>query len=1067
MPVRIYALAKELDLDSKDLVDLIKKAGITGKGSALASLSDEEAQQVRSQISGGATEAAPKSAPTMTKEAPTAPVKPVRDLGSMSGRRPPTIRVGRAARPTSQKSDDSKSADSEAAGSKDNAAAETPAAPPAAETPSGPAAETTSKPAAETPSKSDADSASPSDQTVTPTRPTASGSPNRDLNAVGSSGSGSGSGGKPGGGKPGPLARTPKLAPPPRGGAAAPTGPTSNSPRPEATIDERPSEKPAESAPQRPAASGRPGGAPGSLASRIADRMASNSGGRVVPNTPGSPVAPLRREPPTGREGGGIRSLDKSPSRGDGGGKGEAGKGDGGKKKREPRIKINLAQLPNTPAPAKPSGSSGAAPAQKPDIKLTRDVIEGHKQGMKAPLERLEQDEEKKRTKRPPVAPGTERRKEVEEEERPRKKGLAGMASARAERSRGGGGRRGAVNTDMERGGRRYRPKLKRKGTNTAAPRKDKVTVELPCTVRSFSEASGVSVAQVMKTLMGMGMMVNINAELDFETAELIATELQMDIELRAAETLEDELITQIEEQEDDPDSLIARPPIVTFLGHVDHGKTSLLDHLIGINVVKGEAGGITQHIRAYEVEKDGRSVTFVDTPGHEAFTEMRARGANVTDIAVLVIAADDGIMPQTEEAISHAKAAEVPIVVALNKCDLEGVDANRVMTQLTEHHLTPSEWGGDVEVVRTSAITGQGMDELLETLLTVAELHEYQANPNRKALGVCLEAEQQGDRGVMAKLVVRNGTLRQGDILVCGPSHGRVRAMTNTLTGKPITEAGPSTPVSLLGLDQAPGAGDRFHVLDDIGQAREIAASREHESSRQNLSGVTTKVSFDSFQEMLLDGKLSHGDERVKLNLIVRADVKGSLEAIDKELSKLDHPEVEIRILQRSVGGITLADVTLASASDAVVVGFNVIPDEQARSLADQRGVEVRRYDVIYKLTDDIRAMIEGRLKPEERVVELGRALVKQVFTISRVGTIAGCYVAHGSIQRGCRIRVNREGRTIGDYPLDTLRRIKEDVKEVPRGMECGIRLAGFNDVKQDDVLEAYRIEEVARTLD
>ena len=644
----------------------------------------------------------------------------------------------------------------------------------------------------------------------------------------------------------------------------------------------------------------------------------------------------------------------------------------------------------------------------------------------------------------------------------------------RAERTRGKG--RSRITLDQSNfggGSRNYRPgrpgPRKRKGVNTAAPRKDAVVLELPCTIRSFSEAAGVPVGKVLATMMGMGMQtgVNINAQLDLETAELVAAELDLTIQLKAAESLEDSVISELEEREDDPDSLAPRAPIVTFLGHVDHGKTSLLDYLIGIDVVSGEAGGITQHIRAYEIDKDGRSITFVDTPGHEAFTEMRARGANVTDIAVLVVAADDGIMPQTEEAISHAKAAEVPIVVALNKCDLEGVDFNRVMTQLTEHQLTPSEWGGDVEVVKTSAIKGTGMDELLETLLTISELNEYTANPDQTAMGVCLESEQQGGRGVVAKLIVQTGTMRVGDIVVCGSSYGRIRAMTDTLTGKTIKEAGPSTPVNMTGFDQPPGAGERFHILDDIGKAREIAAGRAHASSQENLSGVTTKVSFENFQEMLLEGRLGQQTEKVKLNLIVRADVKGSLEAIDKELSKLDNPEVEVRVLQRSVGGVSLADVTLASASDAVIAAFNVIPDEQARSLADERNVEIRRYDVIYKLTDDIKAMIEGRLKPEERIVELGRALVKQVFSISRVGTIAGCYVAQGSIQRGCRIRVNRDGRTIGDYALDSLKRIKEDVKEVPRGMECGIRLQGFNDVKQDDVLEAYRIEEVARTLD
>jgi translation initiation factor IF-2 len=466
-------------------------------------------------------------------------------------------------------------------------------------------------------------------------------------------------------------------------------------------------------------------------------------------------------------------------------------------------------------------------------------------------------------------------------------------------------------------------------------------------------------------------------------------------------------------------------------------------------------------------VKKDGRAVSFVDTPGHEAFTEMRARGANVTDIAILVVAADDGIMPQTEEAISHAKAAGVPIVVAANKCDLPGADVQRIMTQMTEHGLTPSAWGGDVEVVQTSAITGQGMDELLDTILTVAELHDYKANPKRAAMGVCLESEQSADRGVIAKVMVRTGTLRVGDIVVCGSTFGRVKALYDTLKrNKQMTESGPSMPVNITGLEKAPEAGEKFYVIDDIAQARQLAAGREQLLRKQSLSGTSPKVSFETFQELLQSGKLGVKEEKVTLNLIVRADARGSLEAIEKELGKLDHPEVEIRILQKSVGGITVADVTLASASQAVIVGFNVIPDEAARALADTRNVEIRRYDIIYNLAQDIRALIEGKLKPEEKVIELGRALVKQVFSVSRVGTIAGCYVAQGTVERGCRVRVNREGRKIGDYVLDTLKRVKEDVKEVNRGMECGIKLGGFNDVKVDDVLEAYRIEEVARTL-
>ncbi|MEM8735534.1 MAG: translation initiation factor IF-2, partial [Planctomycetota bacterium] len=647
-----------------------------------------------------------------------------------------------------------------------------------------------------------------------------------------------------------------------------------------------------------------------------------------------------------------------------------------------------------------------------------------------------------------------------------RKKG-SGFAAARAERRRRGGGR--GVDGDFD-GGRNYRSnkRLVRKGTNTAAPRKEKAVLELPCTVRSFSEAAGVPAGRVVGTLMQMGHPMTINSNLEAELAEMIALELGVELEFREPQSLEEGVIEAIEAREDDASDLSSRPPIVTFLGHVDHGKTSLLDYLIGTRVVTGEAGGITQHIRAYQVDKDGQTISFVDTPGHEAFTEMRARGANVTDIAVLVIAADDGIMPQTEEAISHAKAAEVPIVVALNKIDVPGVDANRVMTQMTEYGLTPSEWGGDVEVVKTSAITGEGMDELLETLLTVSELHEYQANADRPGIGVCLESEQASNRGVIAKVVVQNGTLKVGDVVLCGTSYGRVKAIYDTLdANKQIDAAGPSMPVNITGLDTAPGAGDRFYVLEDIAQARELAETRSDASRAESLSGTSPKVSFEAFQDLLQTGKLGQVEEKVELNLIIRADARGSLEAIEKELSKLDHPEVEIRCLQQSVGGISVADVTLASASQAVIVGFNVIPDENARTLADDRNVEVRRYDIIYKLAEDIKAIIEGRLRPEERVVELGRALVKTVFTITRVGAVAGCYVAQGQIERGCRIRVNRDNKTIGDYALDSLKRHKDDVKEVPRGMECGIKLVGFNDLKQDDVLEAYKIEEVARTLD
>jgi translation initiation factor IF-2 len=758
--------------------------------------------------------------------------------------------------------------------------------------------------------------------------------------------------------------------------------------------------------------------------------------------------------------------------------------------------------MPDVKQPA-PAPAANEPKAQKPDIRLTKEVLRGTGKG-KTPTVSVDevtkamqkparpgaggkhsalQDIAEKLLNKPAAGkagagagPGkrNKTKAELEEEEAAAKRnkdggGLAGMAAARANRQQARKIRSvDDVSDDDARIRRRPRKLSRRSHTqNTAEPRKAKVQLALPCSVRSFSEAAGVNLGQVMMTLKNLGMMASINQTIPDEYVDLLALELGVELEFRKQETLEESLITNIADAAEDPEALEARPPIVTFLGHVDHGKTSLLDRLIGINVVAGEAGGITQHIRAYQVKKGDRKVAFVDTPGHEAFTEMRARGANVTDIAVLVVAADDGIMPQTEEAINHIKAAKVPIVVALNKIDLPGIDQTRILQQLAALDLLPSEWGGNVEVVRTSAMTGAGMDDLLETLLTIADINELKANPNRKARGTCLEAEQQAGRGIIAKLIVQTGTLNVGDVIVCGAAHGRVKAMYDTLRPNvKVKSAGPSTPVNVTGLDLAPEAGDTFTVLTDIADAREIAAARANRTLTGKLGGQTTKISYETFQERLQAGNLASDGGRTMLNLIIRADVRGSIEALLKELSKLEHPEVGVKVLQAAVGAISVADVTLADASDAIVVGFNVIPDDAARSLAEDRGVEIRRYDIIYKVADDIKAMLSGKLKPEERIVELGRALVKQVFSISRVGTIAGCYVASGTIERGCRIRINREGRTIGDYALDSLKREKDDAKEVQRGMECGIRLANFNDIKKDDVLEAYKVEEVARTF-
>ena len=427
----------------------------------------------------------------------------------------------------------------------------------------------------------------------------------------------------------------------------------------------------------------------------------------------------------------------------------------------------------------------------------------------------------------------------------------------------------------------------------------------------------------------------------------------------------------------------------------------------------------------------------------------------------MLVVAADDGVMPQTEEAISHAKAAGVPIVVALNKIDLPGINVERIYQQLAASELLPTEWGGDVEVVKTSALTGLGIDDLLETLFTIAELHDLKANPFRPAVGTCLEAEVHEGRGVVAKLLVQKGTLKVGDAIVCGTATGHVKAMYDTLDrNRRRPEAGPSTPVNVTGLDVAPQAGERFYVLSEIGQARQIAAKRQEQSRQTTLGSAPTHVTLENLFDRL-------GSQEVQtLNIILRADTRGSIEAIRKELTKLEHPEVKIKLLQATVGGVSEADVHLADASDAVIIGFNAVPDEGARILAERKGVQVRRYDIIYKVTEDLRKALEGMLEPEKREADLGRALVQRTFTISRVGTIAGCRVLSGIIQRNARVRIIRDSRVIGDYALDSLKREKDDAREVREGLECGIKLAGFNDVKEGDVLEAYRIEEVARTF-
>ena len=718
--------------------------------------------------------------------------------------------------------------------------------------------------------------------------------------------------------------------------------------------------------------------------------------------------------------------------------------------------------------------------AQKPDMKLPTKLLRGKGNVAQSIEEHIRKHEERIRKKE-------EERKEREGDKKSTKTGSKGIKDTEG-RTRtkgttefGGSGGLFAPDKKKRRTGATFRRsgddddggvfvprQLKRqkvhgRSVNTAAPRKGDIVIQLPCTVKQFAEHTGLSIAIIIRKLLEMGVPVTLNSQLNVESSELLAEAFNIRASVREQVTLEDRLVTALFEGEEPPGLLRSRPPVVTVLGHVDHGKTTLLDYILHLNVVSGEKGGITQHIRAYRVKMpNGEDITFLDTPGHEAFTEMRARGANCTDIVILVVAADDGVMPQTEEAISHAKAAGVPIVVALNKMDLPGVNTDRILPELAQHGLSPSEWGGDTEVIRCSGLTGMGVDKLLETIQVIAELNELKANPDRPAIGVALEAEMQTGQGVVCKMLVQRGTLRTGDVVLCGSSYGRVKAMYDTLDiKKQVEEAMPSTPVQLVGLDVAPKAGSKFCVLDDISDARVIAERRLEEERTSELADVQSRVTLETlFQRM------SHAQTVQTLNIIIRADVRGSIEAIRKELSKLVHPEVKIKILQAMVGGITEADVQLADASDAIIVGFSVVPDENARTMAERKKIQIRRYDIIYNLTDDIKKALEGMLKPLEQIKELGRAMVQQVFSISRLGSIAGCRVIAGIIERDCRIRVIRENRIIGEYPLDSLKRVKDDVKEVRDGYECGIKLKGFNDLKESDILEAYKIESIARTF-
>jgi len=966
LKIRIFALAKELGLDSKELIEYAAQAGVEVKNSALASISPEERDLVLAHMKTAKTASA--GAAAVRDDGPS-PAR--REAGQERGKVRKIETPARASRPDSG----------------------TPERREPVEAPPTVAAESTDQAG---------DTAGEQEREISTTTGTAVAEPPEEeyVDEVGSD------------------------------------------------IEEAAPEAEAESPPTAPVPPARPAAAEQQPPAETSEATA-------------TPV-PAEPERPAPREAGPIRPIGVRPDDQQGGAGGRRGvrdmrpvgtvqtnaqrsakKESADKERKRPVLARPVVAAPPKFTPSRPKAEPGEAPAQKPDVPLKPGMMPDRASPLSAHL--ASRGTEKKAG---PARRGGGGRDVVGEDRE---------ADALKAKRKARPGRRSREDEDEGRRGRQLHRNRSRRGpieyTATA-------TVELPITIRSLSEAMGRPAKQLMTVLFKQGQMVSINDVIDEEAAIEIAMDLGVELNIKHERDLEAEL-TELLEPDTDPELVQSRPPMVTILGHVDHGKTTLLDKIRQADVAGGEAGGITQHIAAYQVEHNGQKITFVDTPGHAAFGEMRARGANVTDVVVLVVAADDGVMPQTEECISHAKAAGVPMIVALNKMDLPGADANRALQGLAARDVLPAEWGGDTEVVRTSGATGEGLGDLLDTILISTELRELSANPDRPGVGVCLEAFRDEGRGPVAWLVVQNGTLRVGDVLLCGSAYGRVRAMYDDRDNE-LDEAGPSTPIKVAGLESVPSAGSHFFVLDDIEDAREIAEDRQRTGRAETLASLVHRPR--SLEEIL---ETARGGEVQDLPLIIKADTGGSIEAIRHELDKFEHPEVRIRLLHTGVGGVNESDVSLASASGAVIVAFQVVPDDRAQALADREGVEIRRYSIIYEVMDSIRQRLEGMLKPEQREVMMGRAIVLQTFKISRTGTIAGCRVLNGTIERNNRVHVIRQQTLINSFGIASLRREKDDVRDVREGMECGIRLDGFNDIKEGDLLEAFRIEQVKRTLD
>ena len=583
--------------------------------------------------------------------------------------------------------------------------------------------------------------------------------------------------------------------------------------------------------------------------------------------------------------------------------------------------------------------------------------------------------------------------------------------------------------------------------------KKAPLVVKIPdeITVGELASRMKKTAAEVIKCLLKNGVMASVNQTIDYDTAEFVAVELGCKVEREVVVTIEEKLF---DDHEDTADELVSRPPVIVVMGHVDHGKTSLLDYIRHAKVAAGEAGGITQHIGAYTVKVGDQPITFLDTPGHAAFTEMRARGAMCTDIAILVVAADDGIMPQTIEAINHAKAANIPIIVAVNKMDKHGANPDRILTQLTEHGLTPADWGGETEVCKISAKTGDGIDDLLETVLLTAEMLELKANPNRAGKGCVLEARLDKTRGPIATLLVQNGTLHQGDLIIAGTAVGRVRVMTND-KGLQVKDAGPSIPVEITGLTEVPAPGDEFNAVADERMARQLVEQRK-QKIKDDANKLNQKVTLESLFSKLQEGEMK------ELNLIVKADVQGSAEAVKASLEKISNDEVRVKVIHAGVGAINESDILLASTSNAIVVGFNVRPNDQAQAAAKRDKVDVRMYRVIYDAINEISDAMKGMLAPKFREAIIGHAEVRQTYKVSAIGTIAGCYVKDGKITRDASVRVLRDNIVIHEGKLGSLQRFKDSVKEVAAGYECGMSIEKYNDIKEGDIFECFVMEQI-----